>query len=332
MVKARTHVLALLAMLFVACSAFAEERVLPSWNDSPRRDAILQFVEGATTPGSKSFVPVEERIAVFDNDGTLWCEQPMYVQLMFVFDRVKQLAPEHPEWKEKEPFKSAIASDYDAALRSGEHGVMEMMAATHAGMTPTEFRLIVKNWLATAQHPRFKRPYTECVYQPMLEVLSYLREHEFKTYIVSGGGVEFMRAWAEPVYGIVPEQVIGSRIKLEWRPNPEHPTLFRLPEMDFVDDHAGKPIAIEEIIGRRPVMAFGNSDGDLEMLQYTVASEGPRFVAIVHHTDAEREYAYDRKSPVGTLDKALTIAEERHWNLIDMKNDWSVVFPPEKPE
>jgi phosphoglycolate phosphatase-like HAD superfamily hydrolase len=331
-VKTRTRVLALIAMLVFVRDVAAQNRPLPSWNDSPRRDAILQFVESVTTPGSKSFVSVEERIAVFDNDGTLWCEQPMYVQLMFVFDRVKQLAPEHPEWKEKEPFKSAIAGDYSAALRSGEHGVMEMMAATHAGMTPAEFQQIVKNWLATAKHPRFHRPYTECVYQPMLEVLAYLREHEFKTYIVSGGGVEFMRPWAEPVYGIVPEQVIGSRIKLEWRPNPEHPTLFRLPEMDFVDDHAGKPIAIEEIIGRRPVMAFGNSDGDLEMLQYTVAGDGPRFVAIVHHTDAEREYAYDRKSPVGTLDKALTIAEERHWNLIDMKNDWSVVFPPEKSE
>lgn len=326
----RWRIGALWLVMLLCSPAGAQDEALPSWNDSPRRTAIIEFVERVTTEGRPDFIPVEQRIAVFDNDGTLWCEQPMYVQVLFACDRVEELAPRHPEWKDEEPFKSVLAGNYDAALRSGEPGVMKMMAATHAGMTTGEFELIVKNWFATAQHPRFQRPYTACVYQPMLELLAYLRERGFKTYIVSGGGVEFMRPWTEPVYGVVPEQVIGSRIKLEWRPDPDRPTLLRLPAMDFVDDHAGKPIAIQEIIGRRPVMAFGNSDGDLEMLQWTVAGEGPRFVAIVHHTDAEREYAYDRKSPVGTLDKALTIAEERQWNLIDMKHDWGVVFPPEK--
>jgi hypothetical protein len=302
---------------------------LASWRDGPSKAAIVGFVERVTKAGGTEFVPPAERIAVFDNDGTLWAEQPIYFQLAFAIDRVKALAPEHPEWSEKEPFQSILAGDVKTALAGGEHAIGELVMATHAGKTTDEFAAVVREWIATATHPTLKRRYVECVYQPMLEVLRYLRANGFKTYIVSGGGVEFMRAWVERVYGIPPEQVIGSRIQLQYAlRDGKTPTLVRLPKIDFVDDKAGKPIAIEHIIGRRPTAAFGNSDGDLQMLQWTTAGSGPRLGVIVRHTDAEREWAYDKDSHVGRLDAALAEAPSRGWVVVDMKAEWSTIFPP----
>jgi len=300
---------------------------LPAWNDGPSKQAIIAFVTKVTKEGGPDFVPPEERIAVFDNDGTLWAEQPMYFQLAFTLDRVMALAPQHPEWKEKEPFKSVLAGDIKGALAGGEKGMMEMGMATHAGMTTEEFEKTVSDWIASAKHPKLGKPYTECVYQPMREVLGYLRDNGFKTYIVSGGGVEFMRPWAEKTYGIPPEQVIGSAIKTKFELRDGKPVLLRLPEIEFIDDHAGKPEAINRIIGRRPVMAFGNSDGDQQMLEWTAAGEGPRFALLVHHTDGEREWAYDRESHIGTLDKALDEARAKGWTVVDMKAEWKSIFP-----
>ncbi|MDU0342539.1 HAD family hydrolase [Bosea rubneri] len=272
------------------------------------------------------FAPAE-RIAVFDNDGTLWVEQPMYVQLAFILDRVKALAPQNPGWKTKQPFKAVLDGDLRALAASGEQGLMQLIAVTHAGMTSDEFAKIASDWLATARHPRFKRPYTELVYQPMLEVLTYLRGNGFKTYIASGGGVEFMRPWTERVYGIPPEQVLGSSIKTKFEMRDGRPTIFRLPQINFIDDKAGKSVGINQQIGRRPIAAFGNSDGDLAMLQWTTMSGGVRFGLIVHHTDAEREFAYDRKAHFGKLDKALDAATANKWTVADMKRDWKRVFP-----
>ena len=302
---------------------------LPSWNDTPTKQAIVEFV-GRVTKAGPDFVAPAERIATFDNDGTLWVEQPMYVQMAFALDRVKALAPLHPEWKYTEPFQSVLEGDMKTLIESGERGLVEMIMVTHAGMTTDEFSKIVTDWLAAARHPRFKRSYTELVYQPMLELLSYLRANGFKTFIVSGGGVEFMRPWTEKVYGIPPEQVIGSSIKTKFQMRDGSPTLFRLPDINFIDDKTGKPVGINEGIGRRPIAAFGNSDGDLEMLQWTTISGGVRLGAIVHHTDAEREYAYDKKSHFGRLDVALDAAAVNRWTVIDMKKDWKVIFPFEK--
>jgi phosphoglycolate phosphatase-like HAD superfamily hydrolase len=271
-------------------------------------------------------VPEAERIATFDNDGTLWAEQPFYFQLAFALDRVRALAPEHPEWKEKEPFKSVLAGDLKAVLAGGERALAEIVMATHAGMTPAEFEKVVKDWIATAKHPRFGRPYTQCVYQPMLELLAYLRANGFRTYIVSGGGVEFMRAFAEEVYGVPPEQVIGSTIKTRWEVRDGKPAIVRLPELDFVDDKTGKPLAIERIIGRRPIASFGNSDGDLEMLQWTAAGDGARLCLLVHHTDGKREWAYDRESRIGHLEKALDAAKSGGWTVVSMRDDWGRIF------
>jgi phosphoglycolate phosphatase-like HAD superfamily hydrolase len=303
--------LAAVMLLALGCLAASDaqetsEKPLPSWKDSKARTAILDFVACAINPDCGSYIPPAERIAVFDNDGTLWCEQPLYIQFAFALDRVKALAPEHPEWKEQQPFAAVLKGDMKAIMASGEKGLLQIMAATHAGMTTDEFETIVKEWLATAKHPKYKRPYTEVVYQPMLELLEYLRDNGFKTYIVSGGGIEFMRAFAEEVYGVPPEQVIGSSIKLKYELRNGDPVLVRLAELDFNDDKAGKPVAIHKFIGRRPVLAFGNSDGDYEMLRWTTAGKGPRLGLIVHHTDAEREYAYDRESHIGKLDRALT--------------------------
>jgi len=300
---------------------------LPSWNATSTKQAIVEFVGRVTKPGSPDFVAPAERIATFDNDGTLWVEQPMYVQMAFALDRVKAMAPLHPEWAHTEPYQAVLEGDIKALARFDEHDLVQLIMVTHAGMTTGEFSKIVTDWLATARHPRFKRPYTELVYQPMLELLSYLRANGFKTFIVSGGGVEFMRPWTEKVYGVPPEQVIGSSIKTKFQMRDGSPTLFRLPEVNFIDDKAGKPIGINEAIGRRPIAAFGNSDGDLEMLQWTTISAGVRFAAIVHHTDAEREYAYDRQSRIGRLDVALGAAAENGWTVIDMKKDWKVIFP-----
>ena len=306
-------------------------RPLPSWRDGQVRKAVLDFVRRVTKPGGAEFVPQAERIAVFDNDGTLWCEQPLYVQLAFVLDRVKVLAKDHPEWKEQQPFQAALAGDLKAVAATGQKGVMQLLMATHAGMTTEEFTQVARDWIATARHPRFDRPYTELVYQPMLELLAYLRANGFKTYIVSGGGVDFMRPWAEAVYGIPPEQVIGSAIRTKFDVRDGKPVIVRLPEIEFIDDKAGKPVRIQRIIGRRPLAAFGNSDGDFEMLQWTTAGQGPRLGLLVHHADGEREYAYDRKSHIGTLARGLDEASQRGWTVVSMQRDWLQVFPSDKP-
>ena len=300
---------------------------LPSWNDGQTKQAILAFVEKVTTDGSPDFVPPAERIAVFDNDGTLWAEQPMYFQLAFALDRVAALAPEHPEWQGQEPFASLLKGDLKGALAGGEKAILEIVMATHAGMTTEEFEQIVTAWVASAKHPKTGKLYTEMVYQPMRELLAYLRANGFKTFIVSGGGIEFMRPWTEKVYGIPPEQVVGSSIKTKYELRDGKPVLARLPELNFIDDKESKPVGIHQHIGRRPIAAFGNSDGDLQMLQWTTAGEGARFALIVHHTDAEREWAYDRKSSVGRLDQALDEAREKGWTVVDMQKDWKKVFP-----
>jgi hypothetical protein len=304
---------------------------LPSWNDGQAKQAITAFVARVSKPGTPDFVPVTERIAVFDNDGTLWAEQPLYFQFLFAIDRVKALSPKHPEWKDKEPFASVLKGDVKSALAGGEHALMEMAMATHAGMTTEEFEKIVKDWIATAKHPVTKRPYTEMVYQPMLELLAYLRANGFKTFIVSGGGIEFMRPWTEKVYGIPPEQIVGSSIKTKFELRDGKPVLVRLPELNFIDDKAGKPVGIQQHIGRRPIAAFGNSDGDLQMLQWTAAGPGPRFCLYIHHTDAKREWAYDRESSIGRLDKGLDEAAAKGWTVVSMKDDWKRVFAFEKP-
>jgi hypothetical protein len=303
---------------------------LPSWNDGPAKQAILDFVKATTDQASPKFVPPAERIAVFDNDGTLWVEHPMYTQLAFALDRVKALAPKHPEWREKPPFKDVLDNNLPALAASGKRGLMELIMATHAGMTTQEFEKTVQDWLATARHPRFKRPYTELVYQPMLELLSYLRANGFKTFIVSGGGIEFMRPWTGKIYGVPPEQVVGSSIKTKYELQEGKPVIVRLPELDFIDDKAGKPVGINKFIGRRPLAAFGNSDGDLEMLQWTAAGQGARLMLLVHHTDAKREYAYDRQAHFGRLNKALDDARQQGWVVVDMQKDWQRIFPFDK--
>jgi phosphoserine phosphatase len=318
-----------LVIFFQVCTQ-AQIDPLQSWNDTGPKKAIIAFVQKVSKAGTPDFVPVNQRIATFDNDGTLWIEQPMYVQLAFIIDRVKQLAPRNPDWNTKQPFKGVLEGDMKAVAASGEKGLMQLMAATHAGMTVEQFQKIVTDWLATARQPRFKRPYTECIYQPMLELLAYLRGNGFKTYIVSGGGIEFIRPWAEKTYGIPPEQVVGSSIKTKFILVDGKPALTRLPELNFIDDKDGKPVAINQYIGRRPLAAFGNSDGDQQMLEWTAAGEGPRFMLLVHHTDAVREYAYDRDSAYGRLDKALNEANAKGWTVVDIKNDWKVVFPPRK--
>ena len=299
---------------------------LPSWNDGKTKQAIIEFVTKVTKAGSPDFVPTAERIATFDNDGTLWAEQPMYVQLAFALDRVKLLAVQHPEWKDKEPFASLLKGDLRNALAGGEPALVQVVMATHAGMTTNEFDEAVRQWLANAKHPRTGRPYSEMAYQPMLEVLAHLRASGFKTFIVSGGGVDFMRVFSEQVYGIPPEQVVGSTGKVKFELRDGKPVLVKLPEVQFVDDNVGKPVGIHQFIGRRPLMAFGNSDGDLQMLQWTAAGNGPRFCLYLHHTDAEREWAYDRTSHIGKLDKGLDEATAKGWTVVDMKKDWKRVF------
>jgi hypothetical protein len=319
-----------LAAIIVPVATAQAADPLPSWNDGPTKQAIETFVQKVTDPQSKDYVPPADRIATFDNDGNLWAEKPVYFQLLFAIDRVKAMAPEHPEWTDKQPFKAAIEGDMKALAASGEKGLVELIMASHAGMSAAEFQASVTEWVGTAKHPRFDRKYTELVYQPMLELLAYLRENGFATYIVSGGGIEFVRAWSEPVYGIPPAQVVGSSIKTEYKLVDGKPTLMRLPEVNFIDDKAGKPVGINQHIGKRPIFASGNSDGDFEMLEWTTAGDGARFGLIVHHTDADREYAYDRDSHVGRLDKALDAAAEKGWVVIDMKNDWKDVFPREE--
>ncbi len=324
----RARVMVMFALLALAALAHAAGP-LPSWNEGPTKASIVEFVNKVTKEGSPTFVPESERIATFDNDGTLWAEQPMYFQLFFTLDRVRALAPQHPEWKTTQPFKAALEGDMKTLAASGEKGLLELLMATHAGMTTSEFEAIVKQWIATARHPTTGRPYTKMVYQPMLELLAYLRANGFKTYIVSGGGIEFIRPWSDEVYGVPPEQVIGSSIKTKFEMRDGKPVLVRLPEINFINDKEGKPIGINQYIGRRPIAAFGNSDGDLQMLQWTTAGDGPRFALYVHHTDAKREWAYDRESIVGRLDKGLDEARAKNWTVVDMKNDWKVIFPPD---
>ena len=300
---------------------------LSSWNDGSAKQAILDFVDGVTSAGSKSFVFPQDRIAVFDNDGTLWAEKPAYFQLLFALDRVKALAPEKPTWKNRQPFQAVLENDIDTLAKAGDRGIIELVMESTAGMTTDEFSEIAADWIADAKHPRFQRPYTDLAYQPMLELLDYLRTNDFKIYIVSGGGIEFMRVWVENIYGIPPEQVIGSSLITRFEIRNEAPILLRQPMLDFHDDKGGKPVAINKFIGRRPILAFGNSDGDLQMLQWTASGNGKRFMGLIHHTDAEREWKYDRHSAVGKLDKALDEAHAEGWTVVDMKRDWKQVFP-----
>ncbi|MEI6818868.1 MAG: HAD family hydrolase [Verrucomicrobiota bacterium] len=303
---------------------------LPSWNEGASKKAIISFAEKVTKEGTPGFVPAPERIAVFDNDGCLWAEQPMYFQLFFAIDRIKALAPQHPEWKEKEPFASLLNGDIKAALAGGEHALAEIVMATHAGLTTEEFEKVVTDWITTAKHPTTGKLYTEMVYQPMLELLAYLRANGFKTFIVSGGGIEFMRPWVEKAYGIPPEQVIGSSGGLKYELRDGKPVLIKLPEIAHNDDKDGKPVGIQRHIGRRPIFAAGNSDGDLQMLQWTAANTRPSFCLYIHHTDAEREWAYDRVSHIGKLDKGLDEAKAKSWTVTSMKDDWKTIFPPDK--
>jgi hypothetical protein len=316
------------ALLLAGCATPVRSAdPLSSWNEGPTRQSIVAFVGKVTQEGSADHVPPAERIAVFDNDGTLWSEQPVYVQLAFALDRVKALAPQHPEWQTQEPFASLLKGDVAGALAGGEKAIAQIVMATHAGMTTEEFASTVQDWLATARHPVTGRPYTGMVYQPMLELLAYLRANGFQTFIVSGGGIEFMRPWTERVYGIPPEQVVGSSIRTKYELRDGEPVLVRLLELDFIDDKAGKPVGIQKHIGRRPILAFGNSDGDFEMLEWTTSGEGPRLGLIVHHDDAGREVAYDRKSHIGRLDRGLDEAGRRGWVLVSMKDDWRTIYP-----
>jgi phosphoserine phosphatase len=309
------------------CSVAHAADPLASWNEGPAKKAILKFVAAVTDENGKDYVAPTDRIATFDNDGTLWVEYPMYTQALFAFERVKELAPQHPEWKTTQPFKALLEGDMKTVGASGMKGLMEIIMATHSGMTAAEFEQEVSTWLATTKQPKFNRPYTELVYQPQLELLAYLRANGFKTFIVSGGGMAFMRPFSEKTYGIPPEQVVGSSVVAEFQTKAGKPALVRMPKIDFINDKAGKPVGIYEHIGRRPILAFGNSDSDMQMIEYTLAGEGRRLGLFVHHTDADREYAYDRKSHVGTLDKALDQADANSWIIVDMAKDWKTVFP-----
>jgi phosphoglycolate phosphatase-like HAD superfamily hydrolase len=329
--KAFAHIGLVAVTVALATTVASAQDPLPSWNDGAAKQAIVKFVAKVTKEGSPDFVPPAERIATFDNDGTLWAEQPMYFQLLFALDRVKALASRHPEWKEKEPFASLLKGDVKGALSGGERAVLEIVMATHAGMTTEEFDGIVKDWIATAKHPKTGRLYTEMVYQPMRELLAYLRANGFKTFIVSGGGIEFMRPWTEKVYGIPPEQVVGSSIKTRYEVRDGKPVLMHLPEINFIDDKTGKPVGINQHIGRRPIAAFGNSDGDQQMLEYTQGGNGARLMMLVHHDDAEREFAYGAGSKIGTFSDALMAeATKGGWTVISIKDDWKSIFPPKQ--
>ena len=300
---------------------------LPSWNSGNTKQAILDYIADVTNPESVNFIPISERIATFDNDGNLWSEQPAYFQLLFAMERIKALAPDHPEWKTQQPFKAVLEDDMTELAKYGTHGILELVMVSHAGMTTEEFESIANEWLATARHPRFNRSFTDLVYQPMLELLQFLRENDFKTFIVSGGGIEFMRPWVEEIYGIPTYQVVGSSIRTEFDYNNGDPVIRRLPEMDFIDDKEGKPIGIHKFIGKKPVFASGNSDGDLQMMQWTASNDYKSLILYLHHTDAEREWAYDRESHFGRLDKGLDEALEKGWIVVDMKNDWKKIYP-----
>ena len=324
---ARPGVLVAAALVLTSLASAGQADPLSSWKDGATKARIVSFIEEATDPASKGFVPVADRVAVFDNDGTLWAEQPVYFQLAFVIDRVRELAPSHPEWKTTQPFKAALEGDVKSLAAGGEHALLELVMATHAGMSTEEFESIVREWLAKARHPKTGRLYTAMVYQPQLELLDYLRGKGFKVYIVSGGGIEFVRAFSEKVYGVPRENVVGSSVETRYEIVNGRPVLMRLPKINFIDDKAGKPVGINQHIGRRPVLAFGNSDGDFEMLEWTTAGSGQRLGLLLHHDDAVREYAYDRQSAMGRLDRGLDEAAKRGWVLVSMKDDWSRVYP-----
>ena len=329
----KTILICSLAIAAVACNqqqepaADTKQDFLPSWNERDAKQRVVRFVESATDPSSDGFIPEGDRIAVFDNDGTLWSEQPAYFQLFFTMDRIRAMAADHPEWNEIQPFKAVLENDMDAVMASGEHGLLALVMETHAGMTTAEFEDIVRTWINSARHPRSGKLFKEMVYQPMLELLDYLRANNFKTFIVSGGGIEFMRPWAEAVYGIPPEQIVGSMGKVRYEIREGKPVLVKLPEIDFIDDKEGKPVGIHKFIGKRPVAAFGNSDGDLAMLQWTAAGKGNRLVAYIHHTDEVREWAYDRESHIGRLDRGLDSADQNNWLVVSMKEDWNRIYP-----
>ena len=305
----------------------SQAKPLASWNETVIKKTIIDFVSKTTTPGSPDFIPVSDRIACFDNDGTLWAEQPVYFQLMFAVDRIKALAPGYPEWKTKQPYQALLNNDLQTALAGGEGAIVEIVMATHAGLTTDEFDLLVRNWINSATHPITGKRYVDMVYQPMIELLEYLRENEYKTFIVSGGGVDFMRVWAEEVYGIPPDQIVGSSVKVKFEMKEGTPALVKLPEINFIDDKEGKPVGIHQHIGKRPVFTAGNSDGDYAMLQYTTSGKGPRLGMIVHHTDSICEWAYDRKSPVGRLERGLDEASKNNWLIVDMKENWNRIYP-----
>lgn len=334
--KYRDRLFALMALI-IACLLVALQtpaQTLPSWKDGPTKQAIIDFVQTVTTEGGAGYVPPAERIATFDNDGCLWCEQPVYFQLLFALDRVKAMADDHPEWQEQEPFKSVLANDYKAVVASGKEGLVKILMASHADMTATEFQSAVADWLKTAKHPSMNRPYTSLVYQPQLELLAYLRDNGFKTFIVSGGGIDFLRVFAEEAYGIPPEQVVGSSIQAKFEMRDGVPVIVKLPDVDLIDDKTGKPVGIHQNIGRRPIFACGNSDGDFQMLQFTTIARDasdttPRLGVLIHHDDAGREFAYDRESHIGQLNKALDEADAHGWLVVSMKNDWATVFPEE---
>jgi phosphoglycolate phosphatase-like HAD superfamily hydrolase len=316
--------LLLSVLLLVSGAAWAQ--VLPSWNEGDAKARIVSFVQAVTDEKGKDYVPPAERIAVFDNDGTLWSEQPLYFQFVFLLDQVKAAAPAHPEWKSNPAFKALMARD-QAALAAQQKQLMQLVAVANSGMSVDAYDQTIRAWLAKARHPKFNRPYTELVYQPQVELLAYLRANGFKTYIVSGGTIEFMRPWVEKAYGVPPEQVIGSSQLVKYELRDGKPTLTRQPKLDFVDDGPGKPVGIYRYIGRRPILAFGNSDGDQQMLQYTAANTDPHLALLVHHDDAEREFAYDRQSKIGRLDKAWDEAVTDGWVVVSMKNDWNTIFP-----
>jgi phosphoserine phosphatase len=315
--------------LFYTCSVKQNDSIdpLPSWNEGKSKQSIIDFVNDVSNENSPNYIKPEDRIATFDNDGTLWSEQPYYFQLQFALDRIKAMAPDHPEWKSTQPFKAVLENDTKTIMESGMKGLMEIIMTSHAGKTTDEFAQIVLEWINTARHPKTNKLYKEMVYQPMLEVLEYLRANGFKTYIVSGGGLEFMRPWTKEVYGIPSEQVIGSSVKTKFEIRNGKPVLVKLPELDFIDDKEGKPVGIHKFIGKRPISAFGNSDGDLQMLQWTAAGEGKRLMVYIHHTDADREWAYDRDSHIGQLNKGLDEANKKGWIVVDMKNDWKAIYP-----
>lgn len=322
-------VIAAVLLVLITATVFAQSDPLPSWNEGKSKKAIMDFVAKVTKPGSSDFVPEPERIATFDNDGTLWAEQPLYFQLLFGIDQIKALAPQHPEWKDQEPYKSVLAGDLKTAFAGGAKSLVAIVGAGNTNITPDEFDQIVKKWVATAKHPKTGQLYTEMVYQPMLELLAYLRANGFKTFITSGGGTDFMRAFAERVYGIPPEQVIGSVAEVKFEMREGQPVLIRQPALSFFDDNVFKPVAIQRNIGRRPIAAFGNSDGDLQMLQWTCAGSGARFCLFVRHTDAEREWAYDN-TPLAKFEKGLEEAKAKGWTVVDMKNEWKIIYAFEK--